>query len=369
MTSSTTTAARNRVEFSVDEATGAIGDSITVLPVVVALGATTDVSLAHVFLFFGAFQVVWGLAYGLPLSVEPMKALAGLAIAGVLTYGELVAAGFVAGVTLLVLGLTGTLGRVRAVVGDPVVRGIQIGVALVLARTGLELGVADPVVAGAGVVVAGVVAFAGLRQGSALVLLALGFAAAVAATGVPTPEVPATGFSLGDVAVFSRGALSAAFAQVAMTVGNAAVATSLLLSDRFDVDVSPDHLAINMGTMTIAAVPLGGIPMCHGSGGLAGKCAFGARTGGANVLLGLGYLALALVVGGGFLAAFPMSLLGVLLVLVALSLARTGIAGCDSRGDLALAGTVGVLGLAGGIGMAFIAGVALSLLRSRVGSA
>ncbi|MEF8868173.1 MAG: putative sulfate/molybdate transporter, partial [Haloarculaceae archaeon] len=85
------------VEFTFGELTGAVGDSVTVLPLVVALGALTDASLAHVLLGFGVFQVVWGLRYGLPVSVEPMKALVGLAIAGTLAYGELVAAGLLAG--------------------------------------------------------------------------------------------------------------------------------------------------------------------------------------------------------------------------------------------------------------------------------
>jgi hypothetical protein len=88
--------AATRVRFDVREVTGAVGDSITVLPILVALAVTTRVSLAHALLFFGVFQVIWGLRYGLPISGEPMKALAGLAIAGGLTYGEFPGAGLIA---------------------------------------------------------------------------------------------------------------------------------------------------------------------------------------------------------------------------------------------------------------------------------
>src|SRR6056297_757576 len=108
-----------RLELSLGEVTGALGDSVTVLPIVVALGTLTPLSIGHVFLFFGLFQIVWGVRYGLPLSVEPMKALAGLAIAGALSYGELVAAGLLAGTVLMVVGATGTLGYVERYVGQP----------------------------------------------------------------------------------------------------------------------------------------------------------------------------------------------------------------------------------------------------------
>ena len=68
------------IDFSLGELTGAIGDSITVLPIVVAVTALTDLSLALLLCWFAVFQVVWGLHYRLPVSVEPMKALAALVI-------------------------------------------------------------------------------------------------------------------------------------------------------------------------------------------------------------------------------------------------------------------------------------------------
>jgi MFS superfamily sulfate permease-like transporter len=137
-----------------------------------------------------------------------------------------------------------------------------------------------------------------------------------------------------------------------MTVGNAAVATALLFDDLLDADVSVDDLAGSMGGMCLVSIPLGGIPMCHGSGGLAGKYAFGARTGGANVVLGGLYLVAVLVAGGGLLAAFPMALLGVLLALIAVQLAD---AARETDGVLLTAG-VGVLGLLVNVGVAFVVG-------------
>jgi len=348
------------LELSVGEVTGALGDSVTVLPLVVALGAVTPVSIAHVFLFFGVFQVVWGVRYGLPLSVEPMKALAGLAIAGALTYGELVAAGLLAGGVLLVVGATGTLGRVERYVGQPVVRGVQLAVALLLVEAGFDLSIGDPTMAVAGGAVAVAVATVGHWRLASLAVLGVGtvwalFVGGLPAVAVPTPSLFPTGSP-----TLTTGAIEGALAQLAMTVGNAAVATALLLDDCFDADVSVDRLSRSMGTMTLASVPFGGFPMCHGSGGLAGKYAFGARTGGANVVLGVLYLGAALV--AGLWLGFPMAVLGVLLFVVAAQLGRVA---ADTDRPL-LVGAIGVLAVVTNVGVAFLAGLTYWLVVQRV---
>ncbi|MFT4881985.1 MAG: MFS superfamily sulfate permease-like transporter, partial [Salinirussus sp.] len=155
-----------------------------------------------------------------------------------------------------------------------------------------------------------------------------------------------------------------ALAQLGMTVGNAALATSLLLADYFDRDVSADDLSASMGAMTLVAVPLGALPMCHGSGGVAGKYAFGARTAGANVILGVGYVAVALL-AVGVVAAYPMAVLGVVLGLVALQLARTSLQRADATG-YPLVVAVGAVGLLVNLGVAFLGGVAVHLLSRRL---
>ncbi len=347
-------ATKRRLAFDAGEATGALGDSVTVLPVVVALAALTPASLHHVLLWFGVFQVVWGLVYGLPISVEPMKALAGLAIAGAISYAELVAAGLAAGVLLLAAGRLRLLERVSRAVGQPVVRGVQLAVALLLAKTGVELGVGDPTLAAAAAALTlGVVAL-GYRRASALVVLGAGLVVAVVTAGLPAPALPTLGaFPAGaPLPDPTLGAAEGALAQLAMTVGNAAVATSLLFSDLFDSDVSPDDLATSMGAMCVVSVPFGGLPMCHGSGGLAGKYAFGARTGGANVILGGLYLLAA--VFAGIVVAFPMAVLGVLLVVVAWQLG----ASARETDHLLLTAAVGVVGVLVNVGVAFVLGAA-----------
>ncbi|WP_049939673.1 putative sulfate/molybdate transporter [Natronomonas pharaonis] len=335
--------------FDAGEVTGAIGDSVTVLPLVVALGLLTPASLPHLLAGFGVFQVIWGLYYGVPLSVEPMKALAGLAIAGTLSHGGLVAAGLVAGGVLLVAGRTGSLSWIQQFVGEPVVRGVQFAVACLLVVAAVDLVAGSVGIAAAGAGLALVVALVS-RNAVALVVLAVGAVWAATAGGIPAPAAPSLELFPAGGPTLSVGAIEGLLAQLAMTVGNAAVATSLLLSDLYDAEISPDRLADSMGAMNLAAVPLGAVPMCHGSGGLAGKHAFGARTGTANLVAGGFYAGLALV--AGLLAAFPMALLGVLLVVVAASLSRVAFTKTDRR--LFVAG-VGGLAVVTNVAVAFVA--------------
>ena len=355
----TASAERRGFGLGVGEFTGAIGDSVTVLPLVVSLGLLTPASLPKAFAGFAVFQVVWGAVYGVPLSVEPMKALAGLAIAGAISYGALIAAGLLAGAVLLAAGRLGLLSRVAAAIGKPVVCGVQFAVACLLVVAAADLVVAAPAVAAAGVVLAASVA-AVSRRAVAAVVLAAGVLWAAAVAGAPAVSVPTLEpFPAGGPSL-SAGAMEGTATQLAMTVGNAAVATSLLLSDLYDANVSPDRLAGSMGAMNLLAVPLGALPMCHGSGGLAGKHAFGARTATANAVAGGLYAVLA--VASGLFEAFPMALLGVLLVVVAASLARVALRATD-RPPFVVA--VGALAVATNVGVAFLAGAVWWLVRTR----
>ncbi len=339
------------VEFPGD-VTGAVGDSVTVVPVVVALAALSAVALAPVLVWFGVFQVVWGARYGVPVSVEPMKALAALAIAGSLTASGLAAAGLLAGGTLLVAGATGTLGRISRFVGQPVVRGVQLAVALVLFETAVGLATTDLALAGAAIAVAALVAVVSVRT-SAIAVVAVGAALALVETGGISPAIPAFAFALPSPAILlDAGTAQAAVGQLAMSVGNAAVATALLLDEYFDSGATADDLATSMGAMNLLAVPLGAIPMCHGSGGVAGKYGFGARTAAANVVLGVLYL-LAAVFAVGVVAAFPVAMLGVVLAAVAAQLAHTSL----ETDQYALTLGVGALGLLAGVGVAFVVGL------------
>ncbi|MFW6384716.1 MAG: putative sulfate/molybdate transporter [Halodesulfurarchaeum sp.] len=348
------------LEFSLGELTGALGDSVTVLPVVVAISLLTDVSLTTLLLGFAVFQLVWGLHYGLPISVEPMKALAALVIAGSLTASELAVSGLLAGGILLAVGTTGTLDRLSRFVGQPVARGVQLAVGLVLLETGVQLGFEGVFLALAATGIAAIVIGIGHFRASALAVLLVGFLFALWEVGLPGVHAPQFELWLPATGSITPNVLEATAAQLAMTIGNAAVATSLLLSEYFDSDVSPGELSTSMGVMNLTAIPFGAMPMCHGSGGVAGKYAFGARTAGSNVILAGVYAGIA-VVAVDLLVAFPVSMLGVVLALIAIELGRAAL----DTDHLPMTLAIGALGLLANVGVAFIAGVIAYILVRR----
>src|SRR5439155_9719039 len=90
--------------------------------------------------------------------------------------------------------------------------------------------------------------------------------------------------------------------------------------------VSVRLLALDHGVVNLAAAAFGGVPMCRGAGGMAGHVRFGARTGGALVILGAVLLIAALFLAdsiGTLLRLFPMPVLGVILFFGALDLSTS----------------------------------------------
>jgi len=120
--------------------------------------------------------------------------------------------------------------------------------------------------------------------------------------------------------------LLAGFSQLPLTATNAVIATAVLIREYWpDRPVSEKRLSLNMGIINLVSPLLGGMPMCHGAGGLAGQYYFGARTGGANILEGLIELSLGFFLAGSIaalFAAFPVAIVGAMMLLVGFELTR-----------------------------------------------
>jgi xanthine/uracil/vitamin C permease (AzgA family) len=326
-------AAMTALSFSRQEVAGAFGDLGTDLPLLVGVVLATGMDATTAFVVFGALQVASGLVYRLPMPVQPLKAMAAIAIAGKLAPTLLAAGGLIVGVTMLVLAASGALEWIARVVPKPVVRGIQVGLGLQLATLALtRFFVSD----GTRGMVLGAVALlliALLRQNhrvpAALVVLALGVTVAAltwpqgmpAPFGFHLPTVPSR-FPTGDE--FARAALLLALPQIALSLGNSVLATRQVVRDFFP-DREPltvRRIGMTYGLMNLVAAPLGGLPVCHGSGGIAGHYAFGARTGGSAVIYGSTLIAAGLFLVGNpeaFRQLVPGPVLGALLLVEAMA--------------------------------------------------
>ncbi len=83
------------------------------------------------------------------------------------------------------------------------------------------------------------------------------------------------------------GAVLLALPQLPLTFGNAILAITSENNRLFpDRPVTERGVAISTGIGNAFTSAVGGVPMCHGAGGMAGHVKFGARTGGATVMLG-----------------------------------------------------------------------------------
>jgi MFS superfamily sulfate permease-like transporter len=123
----------------VREASGACGDLGTFIPHVIGAMTVAGLAPAGVLFGFAVFLISTGLFYGLPLPVQPMKAVSAVILADGLRPGEVAAAGMMLGMILLVLGLTGWIGRLARAIPQSVSAGLQLGLGLLMGVLGLKL--------------------------------------------------------------------------------------------------------------------------------------------------------------------------------------------------------------------------------------
>jgi hypothetical protein len=114
------------------------------------------------------------------------------------------------------------------------------------------------------------------------------------------------------------GLIILAIPQIPLSLGNSIFATHQIAHDLFpEKKVTVRKIALTYSLMNLISPLLGGIPVCHGSGGIAGHYTLGGRTGGSTLIYGLFYLILGLFFSGNSvetLMIFPKPILGTILL-------------------------------------------------------
>ncbi|MBI1886571.1 MAG: sulfate permease [Chloroflexi bacterium] len=337
------------LSFSLGEVSGALADIGVLVPIVAALVVKNGFNPTAVLLVFGLTYVVAGLYYRLPMPVQPLKAMAAIAIARDLPPETLAAAGLIFGAIMLVLAVSGLITPLASLFPRPVIRGIQAAVGLLLVQAGFQLWSGPQMVRDGPDVFVGVggLAVPGgvlLAAGLAAVLLLSMFRRVPATLLLLIPAVAvgaAVGGSFAALGEFSLGPVAPALAlppkseflaalvllvipQLPLTLGNAVIAAADTARGYFGEEarrVSHRSLLVTKGFASLLAGFIGGMPVCHGSGGLTAHYRFGARTGGAPLMMGAVLLVLALGFGpstASLFALIPLPALGVLLTIVGL---------------------------------------------------
>ena len=315
-------------KFNLRELAGSMGDFGTLLPLAIGYFAVNGMNPAGLLVMMGLANIATGIVYRLPMPIEPMKALAAVAIAQRWSPSLIYATGFGTGIIWLILSVTGLVQKLASITPRSIVRGIQVTLGIMLAIEGFKL--ISPAWVLGGVSIAIVLVLRNNRYApAAIALMVLGIALmafqgqlqGVARFDFALP--PLTTFRLGEI---WRGLVLAGFAQLALTAGNAVIATSALISQYFPgKPVSEQRLGWNHGVMNVGAPFFGGMPMCHGAGGLAGQYYFGARTGGANIIEGLIEISLGLFLASSIASLFvlfPKAILGAMMLLVGVQLTK-----------------------------------------------
>jgi len=315
-------------EFNLHELAGSMGDFGTLFPLAIGYFAVNGLNPAGLLVMMGLANIVTGIVYHLPMPIEPKKVLAVVAISQKWPPSLIYATGLGTGVIWLILGFTDLIQKVAALTPHSVVRGIQVALGVMLAIEGFKM-IATGWILGIVSIVIVIVLRNNRYAPAAIVLMVLG----IGIVGFRGELMQAIdlGFTLPPITLFKpveiwQGLVLAGFAQVALTAANAVIATSALISQYFPNKPVPEKkLALNMGIMNVIVPFFGGMPMCHGAGGLAGQYYFGARTGGTNIIEGIIEISMGLFLAGSIailFTLFPQSIIGAMLLLVGVQLTR-----------------------------------------------
>ena len=354
--------------FNLEEISGAIGDYGTLIPIMLGVAIVSNVNLGHILLFFCIWYIITGLYYKMPVPVEPMKVIGAIVIAEGLSGGEIAASGIILGILFLILGLCKGMKFIQKKVPRSVIRGIQLGLALILLKTSISFISGDYILAIACIIIIALFLIANkfgrIPDASAIVILLIGIFVGLLKFGIPEINIlPLPSLIIPTIQDFLKGAWLLALPQAPLTITNAILATSLLMQDLLHRELDPDKLSKSIGLMNLVSVPFGGFPMCHGAGGLAAQYRFGARTGGSNIISGLILLPIALFFASPeFVAIIPIGVFGALLVFVAIELGKHGL----KTNSYIVTGLVAVLALTINITIAFIVGMVLAYVLTKI---
>jgi len=385
---------RGRFRLDLNEVSGSFGDLAVFLPLAIGLVTVNGVNATSLFLSAGLLYIGAGLYYGIPIPVQPLKATSAIAIVLAVRPEAISAAAFWMGVLFVSVSLFNVNGLFGKIFTRPIVRGIQLGLGILLVKGGLSAlfgapstrlsagGWWSPTVIGPliGVAVAGIIVLSreNRRYPAVLAVMAFGIVAGGASTSFAALSTaspgwirPAWGIPAG--ADFYTVFIVLLLPQIPLTFANSVAATTDTAGRYYGEGarkVTPRALAATLGLGNLFAGLIGGMPMCHGSGGVTAHYRFGARTGGASVFIGGVFVLLALLFGKSLpdlCRLLPMPVLGALLIHIGVQHARLVRDVLDSAHESAVVAAIGLVTLAtGNLAIAFGAGILMDAIIARL---
>ncbi|KAI8602972.1 hypothetical protein EDD21DRAFT_302951 [Dissophora ornata] len=324
--------------FRLGELSGSLGDLGTLLPIMLSLSLTGQIDLTASLIFGGLWNILTGLAFRMPMCVQPMKSIAAIALTNHMSIGSVMSAGMGVSAVVIALGLTRTIYLVQKYTPMSIIRGIQLGTAISFAGKAADLVKQAKSFGGDSwtwdnnyewayfaFIIVFIFYYRSKRIPTAMILFMIGLIIAFIKlyTNPPANVVyPKIGVYSVSVTVptweeFKHGFMSASLGQIPLTCLNSVIALAALAQDLFpERPTGTPAIAVSVGLMNLVGCFFGSIPFCHGSGGLAAQYRFGARTEVSIIILGLLKIFFGLFFGSslsGLIASYPSAILGVML--------------------------------------------------------
>lgn len=387
---------QSRYQFNRLELAGSLGDMGTLLPIALGMIVFNGLSASGLLFVVGLFYFFSGFYFGVTVPVQPMKVIGAYALAAGLSADQIAASSLWIAALLLIIGFTGAITVIGKYILKPVVRGVQLSTGVLLMAQGVRfmfgtskiqvmqkavepyltfqyIGLV-PISLIIGIIGIGLtfIFLENKKLPAGLIVISAGFLIGglfgthqgfdAFRFGLYFPEI----FPFIPKGVdFSFALLVLVLPQIPMTLGNAVIANADLSQEYFaqlSEKVTYKNLCISMGIANLFSFIFGGMPVCHGAGGLAAHYRFGARTAGSNVMIGAIFIVLALFLGHHALALLhliPLSILGALLVFAGAQLGLT-IMDIKERKELFVVLIILGITLATNLAVGFIAGIIFS---------
>jgi SulP family sulfate permease len=351
----------NNIQINRNEFAGSLGDLGTILPLALGMILINGINPSGIFFSIGVFYILTGLYFGITVPIQPMKVIGAYAIAAEMSVQQIQASTILMACALLLIAITGTMNAIGKYTPKSVIRGVQFstgvllmvqGVKMMLGTSSLQLlhKLAEPYLTVQSIgplpigILIGVLGLLVTRlflnnkklpAGLIIILFGLGIGLFLGDNrdfyniqmGFFIPEwMP---YPFPQKVDFSFAIFALVLPQLPMTLGNAVIANADLSKDYFGKKakkVTYKALCLSMAFGNVLSFLIGGMPICHGAGGLAAHYRFGARTAGSNLIIGVIMILLVILFGKGimlFLFLIPMSILGVLLLFAGSQLSKS----------------------------------------------
>jgi hypothetical protein len=365
------------IRFNRHEFAGSFGDIGTDLPLILALIAASNLDFSSVFIMFGIMQILSGLIYGLPMPMQPLKAMAIIMISQKLPGHLLYAAGITIGVVMLLLTISDTLTWLQKKIPPQVIRGLQIGLGLSLLKISALNYLSYEGTLGYLLFLSALILYLTFKNNkkipASFLIIILGLIYILFFQTDTIVNNIGFSFNLPSIYVpnledLSLGFVLLALPQLPLSLSNSVLATHKTINDFFpDKKIGINKIGLSYSLANLFSPLLSGIPICHGSGGLAGHYAFGARTGGSVIIYGLCYLITGFFFSSStlnILSAYPKSIIGFILMVEALVLINLSRDLIKEKRMLGIALIVGIIALL--LPHGYLIGASVGLLLSHL---